>query len=159
MVFSTTTLKASFVGKGSQIISGYLILSSFLSCDFAFVVSHLWLNPCIMPMSIMVYLRIHRRVFSTFALSKTLGFSFFQKLTPETFMWIEPETSILYTFNTEIYENKSLRAILKSYVLLQKKKKSFQEKRHQTSGETEKLKRFNRSKALRTCSRHNKWSK
>lgn len=39
----------------------------------------------------MAYLRIHRRVFSAFALSKTLCFSFFQELTPETFMWIEPE--------------------------------------------------------------------
>lgn len=51
----------------------------------------------------MVYLRIHRRVFSTFALSKTLCFSFFQELTPETFMWIKPETSILQHVKAVVY--------------------------------------------------------
>lgn len=98
-------LNVSFVGKGIQIINVYLILSSLPSYDFACMLSHMWQpNTCIMPMSIMVYLRIHRRVLSAFALSKTLCFSFFQELTPETFVWIEPETSILQCKSCEILQ-------------------------------------------------------
>lgn len=84
---STAILNISFVGKGTQITNTYLILSSLPSHDFASVMSRMCqLNSRTMPTSIMVYLRIHRRVFSAFALSKTLGFSFFQELTPESFM-------------------------------------------------------------------------
>lgn len=104
-MYSTAILNVSFVGKGSNIINVYLIFSSLPSYDFACVVSHMWqLSPCIMLMSAMVYLRIHRRVFSTFALSKTLCFSFFQELTPETFMRIEPETNILQCKGWEILQ-------------------------------------------------------
>lgn len=111
---STAILNVSFVGKGIQIINVYLILSSLPSYDFACMLSHMWQpNTCIMPMSIMVYLRIHRRVLSAFALSKTLCFSFFQELTPETFVWIEPETSILQCKSCKEAASPKLR--LKTY--------------------------------------------
>lgn len=109
---STAILNVSFVGKGIQIMNVYLILSSLPSYDFACTLSPMWqLNTCMMPMSIMVYLRIHRRVFSTFALSKTLCFSFFQELTPETFVGIEPETSILQCESCEILQGGGISQI------------------------------------------------
>lgn len=50
---STAILNVSFVGKGSQIINVYLILSSLPSYDFSCVVSHMW------QLSVPVYANEH----------------------------------------------------------------------------------------------------